>query len=58
MATKLERLNRLWQRLFIRYYASAADVESLFDGRLKPRRARCCGTTSSTSAIATTTTAR
>jgi hypothetical protein len=35
LGTKLERLNRIWQRLFIRYFASAADVESLFDGRQK-----------------------
>ena len=35
LGLKLERLNRLWQRLFIRYYASAADVESLFDGRFR-----------------------
>jgi hypothetical protein len=35
LGVKLERLYRLWQRLFIRYYASAADVESLFDGRNK-----------------------
>jgi hypothetical protein len=35
LGVKLERLYRLWQRLFIRYYASAADVESLFDGRFK-----------------------
>jgi hypothetical protein len=35
LGVKLERLNRLWQRLFIRYYASAADVEALFNGRYR-----------------------
>jgi Protein of unknown function (DUF1570) len=35
LGVKLERLNRLWQRLFIRYYASEADVVALFEGRLK-----------------------
>jgi hypothetical protein len=35
LGMKLERLHRLWQRLFIRYYASEADVVSLFEGRLK-----------------------
>ncbi len=35
LGVKLERLYRLWQRLFIRYYASAADVGGLFDGRSK-----------------------
>ncbi len=35
LGVKLERLYRLWQRLFIRYYASASDVESLFDGRFR-----------------------
>ncbi len=35
IGTKLEQLNRLWQRLFIRYYASADDVATLFDGRFK-----------------------
>ena len=29
---KLERLYRLWQQIFIRYYASEADVVALFDG--------------------------
>ena len=35
LGAKLERLNRLWQRIFLRYYASQADVTALFDGRLK-----------------------
>lgn len=35
LGVKLERLNRLWQRIFIRYYASESDVVALFDGRLK-----------------------
>lgn len=35
MGVKLERLNRLWQRIFIRYYASEADVVALFEGRLR-----------------------
>ena len=33
LGTKLERLNRLWQRLFVRFFASEADVVALFDGR-------------------------
>jgi hypothetical protein len=36
LAVKLERLYRLWQQIFIRYYASEADVVALFDGRSKP----------------------
>jgi hypothetical protein len=35
LGVKLERLYRLWQRIFVRYYASEADVQSLFDGRFK-----------------------
>jgi len=35
LGVKLEHLNRLWQQLFIRYFASAADVVALFDGRLQ-----------------------
>ncbi len=35
LGVKLERLDRLWQRLFIRYYASEEDVATLFDGRFK-----------------------
>lgn len=36
MGVKLERLVRLWQQLFIRYYASEADVVAMFEGRSKP----------------------
>ena len=36
LGVKLERLNRLWQQLFVRYFASEADVVALFDGRSKP----------------------
>ena len=32
---KLERLYRLWQQIFIGYYASEADVTAWFDGRSK-----------------------
>lgn len=35
LGVKLERLYRLWQQLFVRYYASQADVVALFDGRIK-----------------------
>jgi hypothetical protein len=35
LGVKLERLNRLWRQLFVRYYASEADVLALFDGRAK-----------------------
>ena len=35
LGVKLERLYRLWQQMFIRYYASEADVVSLFDGRAR-----------------------
>jgi hypothetical protein len=35
IGVKLERLNRLWQRLFIRYFASEGDVVALFEGRFK-----------------------
>ena len=36
LGVKLERLDRLWQQMFIRYFASEADVVALFDGRPKP----------------------
>lgn len=36
LGVKLERLNRLWQEMFVRYCASEADVVALFDGRSKP----------------------
>lgn len=35
VGAKLERLNRLWQRIFIRFFASEADVVALFEGRLR-----------------------
>ena len=35
LGVKLERLYRLWQQLFVRYYASQADVAAMFDGRAK-----------------------
>jgi len=42
LGVKLERLNDLWRKIFVRYYASEADVLALFDGRSKssPRAAR------------------
>ena len=36
LGLKLERLYRLWQQLFVRYFASEADVVGLFDGRARP----------------------
>jgi hypothetical protein len=36
LGEKLECLNRLWQILFIRYYASEAEVVALFEGRNTP----------------------
>jgi len=33
LGRKLEHLYRLWQQLFVRFYASAADVQALFAGR-------------------------
>ena len=38
LGVKLERLYRLWQQLFVRYYASEADVVALFDGRAQAGR--------------------
>ena len=35
LGVKLEGLYRLWQQLFVRYYASQADVMALFDGRAR-----------------------
>ncbi len=35
LGVKLEHLNRLWRQLFIRFYASEADVVALFEGRLQ-----------------------
>ena len=39
LAVKLERLYRIWQQLFVRYYATEAQVMALFDGRSRTRRA-------------------
>ncbi len=39
LAVKLERLNRLWRQMFVRYYASEADVMAMFDGRPKSQAA-------------------
>jgi hypothetical protein len=36
LGVKLERLDRLWQQMFLRYYATEADVVALFDGRFNP----------------------
>jgi len=35
LGVKLERLHRLWQQLFIRFFATESDVGALFDGRQK-----------------------
>ena len=35
LGVKLERLNGLWRQIFVRYYASQADVAALFEGRAK-----------------------
>jgi len=40
LGAKLERLFRVWQQLFIRYYASESQVVALFDGRARTQRAR------------------
>jgi hypothetical protein len=40
LGVKLERLYRLWSQLFVRYYASQADVAAMFDGRAKPAAAQ------------------
>ncbi len=37
LGTKLERLYRVWKQLFVRFYASEAQVNSLFDGRGRSR---------------------
>jgi hypothetical protein len=36
LGVKLERLYRLWQEMFICYWASEADVVAMFDGRPRP----------------------
>lgn len=38
LGVKLENLHRLWQQIFIRYYASEAYVDALFSGRSQARR--------------------
>jgi len=38
LGVKLERLFGYWEQLFIRYYASEAYVQALFDGRARNRR--------------------
>jgi hypothetical protein len=36
LGVKLERLHRLWQEMFVCYWASEADVIAMFDGRSRP----------------------
>jgi hypothetical protein len=36
LGEKLERLYRLWQQMFLRFYASESDVQAWFDGRSRP----------------------
>jgi hypothetical protein len=38
LGVKLEQLFRVWRELFIRYFASEAQVAELFDGRVRGRR--------------------
>ena len=40
LSAKLERLYHIWSQIFVRYYASEADVVALFDGRTRIRRAQ------------------
>ncbi|MHC4178928.1 MAG: hypothetical protein ACYSWU_15555, partial [Planctomycetota bacterium] len=35
LGAKLERLQRLWRQIFVRYYASEAQVIAMFDGRAR-----------------------
>jgi hypothetical protein len=35
LGAKLERLHRLWRQVFVRYYASEAQVIAMFDGRAR-----------------------
>ena len=37
LGLKLERLFRIWQQLFVRYYATEAQVLAMFDGRIRSR---------------------
>jgi hypothetical protein len=39
LGKKLERLYRIWQQLFVRYYATEAQVQALFDIRTRAKRA-------------------
>lgn len=39
LGVKLERLYRVWQQLFVRYYATEAQVAAAFDGRPRPASA-------------------
>jgi len=39
LGVKLERLYRIWQQIFPRYYATEAQVLALFDGRARAHRA-------------------
>ncbi len=39
LGVKLERLYRVWQQLFVRYYATEAQMMALFDGRGRTKRA-------------------
>jgi hypothetical protein len=38
LGVKLERLFRVWQQLFVRYYATEAQVTAMFDGRARVRQ--------------------
>jgi hypothetical protein len=38
LGVKLEQLFRVWRELFIRYFATGAQVAELFDGRVRGRR--------------------
>jgi hypothetical protein len=35
LSTKLERLQNIWRQIFVRYYASEAQVIAMFDGRAR-----------------------
>ncbi len=61
LGVKLENLYRIWQQIFIRYYANEAYVAGLFSGHAAgqaPAAPNRTASTSSTSATATTTTGR
>ncbi len=40
LGVKLEKLFTLWKQLFVRYYASEAQLQAMFDGRARGRAAR------------------